>query len=125
MRDATGAAGGEDGVEAFTFAQYRASVEAGRYPGETETPEAGDGIAQVVDVVRRLIDRDGSGEVSADEYTRLFSRSPRQYELIAALRALDRDGDGTVRADEFATALRAFLTGQRDLPVVRILLGQA
>jgi hypothetical protein len=116
---------GEGGVVAFTYAQYRAAVDAGRYPGEADALEAGDGIAQVVDVVCRLIDRDGSGKVSADEYARLFSRSPRQYELIAGMRALDRDGDGTVRTDELAAALRAFLTGQRDLPVVRILLGQA
>jgi uncharacterized protein (DUF2236 family) len=131
LRDATGVASGEGcgngegGVEAFTFAQYRAAVDAGRYPGEPNAPEAGDGIAQVVDVVCRIIDRDGNGKISADEYARLFSRSPRQHELIAGLRALDRDGDGTVRTDELAATLRAFLAGQRDLPVVRILLGQA
>jgi hypothetical protein len=37
-----------------------------------------DGVERVVDVVCRLIDRDGSGKISADEYTHLFSRSPGQ-----------------------------------------------
>lgn len=123
LRDATGIGEDDDsGDETFSFSQYRAAIDAGRYPGE---PDATDGVGQVVEVVCRLVDRDGDGEITADEYARLFYRSPRQDELIAGLHALDANGDGTVRTEELAAAFRAFLTGERDLPVVRILLGQA
>ncbi|QFZ18337.1 oxygenase MpaB family protein [Saccharothrix syringae] len=107
---------------AVTLPAYRAALAEGRYPG---LPDPKSGYGAVAAVVRRLIDRDDNGEVRQDEYARLLTHSPRRHALVAALRHLDRDGDGTLHSDEFETALRDFLTGQRDLDAARYLLGRA
>jgi Ca2+-binding EF-hand superfamily protein len=115
LRTATG------GGDAITFAQYRAAVAEDRYPGE---PDPTSGLGSVVEVVCRLVDRDGNGRIPEEEYARLFSSSPKRHEIIADLRALDRNGDGCLDIRELETALHDFLTGRHDFAVARELLGR-
>ncbi|MET9224251.1 oxygenase MpaB family protein [Lentzea sp. NPDC003310] len=104
-----------------TLAAYNVALVDGAYPGP---PDRERGYGAVAAAVRRLIDRDGNGEVRQDEYTRLLDHSPQRHELIAALRELDHDGDGTVHGDELEQALREFLVGERDFEAARHLLGR-
>ncbi|MFD4672544.1 oxygenase MpaB family protein [Lentzea sp. NPDC058450] len=104
-----------------TEAAYAVALADRAYPGEADRER---GYGAVAAVVRRLIDRDGNGEVRQDEYVRLLDHSPRRHELIAALRELDHDGDGTVHGDELEQALREFLVGERDFEAARHLLGR-
>ncbi|MGM1061314.1 oxygenase MpaB family protein [Saccharothrix sp. Mg75] len=105
-----------------TRAAYLTAIAEGRYPDD---PDPRDGYGRVTDVVCRLVDRNGDGEVSQAEYSRLLDHSPRRHELIGALRSLDSDGNGTLRTEEFRAALNAFLTGREDLAAARYLLGRA
>ncbi|QQQ79362.1 DUF2236 domain-containing protein [Saccharothrix sp. 6-C] len=107
---------------AVTLDGYRSAQAGDRYPGP---PDPDRGYGAVAAAIRRLIDRDANGEVRPAEYTRLLDRSPRSHEVIAALRDLDHNGDGTLNSDEFETAVQDFLTGHRDLPAARHLLGRA
>ncbi|MGI5499938.1 oxygenase MpaB family protein [Lentzea sp. CA-135723] len=104
-----------------TEAAYAVALADRAYPGEADRER---GYGAVAAVVRRLIDRDGNGEVRQAEYTRLLDHSPRRHELIAALRELDHDGDGTVHGDELEQAVREFLVGERDFEAARHLLGR-
>ncbi|MFJ6671106.1 oxygenase MpaB family protein [Actinosynnema sp. NPDC091369] len=106
---------------AVTFAAYRTALAENRYPGPPD-PERGYGA--VAAAIRHLIDRDANGEVRQVEYSRLLDHSPRRHELIAALHDLDHNADGTLNSDEFETAVQHFLTGHRDLPAARTLLGR-
>src|SRR3954452_5034525 len=65
------------GADAITFAQYQAAVTEGRYPGEPGTTR---GVGDVVEVICRLIDRDGNGKIPEEEYARLFAGSPKRHE---------------------------------------------
>ncbi|QUQ64995.1 oxygenase MpaB family protein [Kutzneria sp. CA-103260] len=105
-----------------TAAAYSQAIADHRYPGP---PDPDHGYGAVAAAVRRLIDRDGNGEILPDEYSRLLDHSPRRAEIIAAMRDLDSDGDGTVQADELEQAFRDFLTGRHDLEAARHLLGRA
>ncbi|GAA3873184.1 hypothetical protein GCM10022243_42900 [Saccharothrix violaceirubra] len=117
LRTATGTA--RDG--AVTLDAYLTALADDRYPGP---PDPRTGYGAVAGAIRRLIDRDGDGEVRLDEYAKLLDDSPRRHELVAALRDLDRDGDGTVHVDEFEVALQDFLAGRRDLDAARALFGR-
>ncbi len=108
--------------EDVTFDAYRLALAEGRYPGE---PYPDEGYGRVADVVCRLIDRNGNGEVTRAEYARLLDQSVRRYELIAALRALDHDEDGILYTEELRVALHDFLTGRADLAAARYLFGRA
>jgi uncharacterized protein (DUF2236 family) len=108
-----------DGV--VTLAAYRTALAGNRYPGP---PDPEHGYGAVAASIRHLIDRDANGEVRLPEYARLLDHSPRRHELIAALRDLDHNGDGTLNSDEFEAAVHDFLTGHRDLPAARHLLGR-
>ncbi|MEV0678572.1 oxygenase MpaB family protein [Actinosynnema sp. NPDC050436] len=110
----------EDG--SVSLAAYRTALAEDRYPGP---PGADDGCGRVADVICRLIDRNGDGQVSPTEYARLLDHSPRRHEIVAALRGVDRDGDGTLYTEEFRAALTGFLTGREDLAAARYLLGRA
>ncbi|MEU4448273.1 oxygenase MpaB family protein [Actinosynnema sp. NPDC050801] len=115
LRDATG------GTDAITFTQYQAAVTEGRYPGDTATTR---GVDDVVDVICRLIDRDGNSRIPEEEYARLFTNSPKRHEIITDLRALDRNGNGLLDIRELAVALHDFFAGRHDFAVARELLGR-
>jgi len=69
-------------------------------------------VPRIIDSLMRVVDTDGSGTLSADEYIRMYdalgvppSTSTPAFHLI------DRDHDGSISHDEFRTAIEEFYLG--------------
>ncbi|QFZ19709.1 EF-hand domain-containing protein [Saccharothrix syringae] len=69
-------------------------------------------ILGIVDALMRALDTDGSGELSGDEYVRMYQALGIPPETSsAAFRRLDRNGSGSISHDEFRTAIEEFYLG--------------